>query len=329
LAIKAKKINLLNDEAEILKDNSIRLKKGTKKLFYDQLILAIGSRPIVPENLRHHPKAITAEQILNTSEKPQKALILGAGYIGVEMAHLLSNFGVKVCLLEKKASILPTVGRTASDLVAARMKSRGIKILTKTNLSERKMAGFEKIVVCVGRKSSFVESEIPIKHQRGFIKTNQYFQTSQENIYALGDCTGAPLLAPKAEKEAAFLAENLVNKERLNKNHLQIPSCIFSEPAIGFIGQKEGAKKTRLGFNRIAASYCDHSPEGFLELYFDKKNRVIGGLVVNRHAPEVLAALTVIVRQKMNGQELSRLNFAHPTASEIIKETAKKALFSR
>lgn len=333
--ISAKQITYFNSEAKILKNNLVLLKQLGLKIKYESLILAIGSRPVIPK-LLSGPNVLSSDEILELNEVPSKILIVGGGYIGIEFAHIFNSLNSKVYLLEKEISILPLISKSASDVLTRKMKQKGIEIFTGTSvescssnivkLCSGEIIEVDKILSCIGRVSSTIESEIEIIMEGNFIKTDGYFKTSQADIYAIGDCIGGPLLAHKAEYDAMVLSDNLLYGNKQKKDYENIPSCIFSQPAIGFIGIDQDLLKVKIGFNCIGKSYCDESSDGFLEIYLDQNKKIKGGLIVNNNAPEVLAALIPIVWGQMTCREVLKMVWTHPTSSEIIKEAARKAL---
>lgn len=333
--ISAKKIKYYTSEAKILKNNCVLLKQSDKKINYDVLILAIGSQPVIPKSLIK-ADALTSDEILDLKEIPRRIIIVGGGNIGVEMAHIFNNLGAKVYIIEKEDSILPSINQSASNILTDEMRQKGIEIFTgtvvedcsnhKAILDNRKVLEFGKIFVCTGRIGSVIESEVDIEYENNFIKTDNYFKTSQKDIYAIGDCINGPLLAHRAEYDAMVLTHNLLYNSRENRNYRKIPNCIFSTPSIAYLGIDDKLSKVRVEFKSIGKSYCDDSTKGFLEIYLDGDKRICGFLVVNNNAPEILAALTPIVYEQMSCEKVLKMVWSHPTSAEIIKEAVKKAL---
>lgn len=336
LLLDNKKITYINDEAKIAAKNRLLLKKAGKTLSFDTLILSIGSEPIIPEKFRGSRGALTSDNIIKLEETPKRLVIIGGGYIGVEFAHIFSNLGTKVTIIEKEKAILPTIDTDASSLLTKAMTENGIRIITgktvekiqgsKAFISNGEEIPYDNVLLCIGRKAKPVESDIPIESENGRIRTDDFFQTSQQGIMAIGDCTSGPLLAHKAAYDAEILSANLLNGKKQKKDYSKIPFCIFSEPNISGVGEMKDLETIKARFSAIGKAHCDESTEGFLKLAIDKDKRIRGGIVVNKNALEVLSALTVIVEKGMTCDEVSRIVFAHPTSAEIIKEAAKKAL---
>lgn len=333
--ISAKKIEYIESEAVVLKDNKVLLKKSGNKIDFDKLILAIGSKPIVPKSMQNE-NVLTSDEVFGLKEIPKSILIIGAGYIGMEFAHIFNKLNSKVYIVEKESSIIPLLPTTATDILADSMKQKGIEIFTGTaveSLSDKKAVlsngrtiEFDKALVGIGRSTADIESQLEIEREGNFIKTDDYFQTSVEGVYAIGDCTTGPLLAHKAEYDAIRLAENFISGKNEKKNYENMPSCVFSEPSIAHVGKISDLQKARVEFASIGKSYCDGSTKGFLEIYFDENKKIHGGLVVNNNAQEILAALIPIVNANLSCEIAAKMIWVHPTSSEIIKEAVKKAL---
>ncbi len=333
--IQSKRIRYVNDEAKILTRKSILLRKDNEKIGFDKLILAVGSEMLIPSMLKDATNVLTTDEVFGIEILPERLIVLGGGYIGVEFATILSNLGSKVTIIEQKESILPMLEKDLAGHLADNFKKRGIDIITgqaitqitesTVTLSNGQTVAYDKILIATGRKPANIESDIPFEQENGAIKTDGYFETSEKGIFVIGDASGGPMLAHKAEYDARLLAKNLLGiKEQ--RDYSRIPFCIFSDPQIATIGRNEGAYKIKLPFKAIGKSYCDDCTEGFLKLILDEKKAIIGAQVVNKHATELISALIVIVNGRMTCEEVSKIVFAHPTLAEIIKEAAIKGL---
>jgi dihydrolipoamide dehydrogenase len=332
----SRRITYINDEARILSQKSLSLKNSGKVVGVDILILALGSEPVIPGVFADVPSVITSDGVWALQEAPKRIAVIGAGFMGVEFAGIFRSLGSEVTLIEMGSAILPSIDKDASAIVAASMANKGIKIATGRYvkkiqnslicLDDGQELPFDKILVCTGRKAKQIQSEIPLDLENGCIKTDGLFSTSQDNIYAIGDCTAGPLLAHRAVYDAELLAQNLLTEGKTKKDYSKIPFCVFSSPPICGIGTMESLKTVKVGFTAIGRAYCDDSTEGFVKLAVDNNKNAMGAVVVNKNALEILAALTVIVDQSMNCAEIARIPFTHPTSSEILKEAARRLL---
>lgn len=333
--ISAKKITYMTGKAKIEKDNSVLLVTTKQKIPYDTLILAIGARPIMPK-IFDAPDVVVSDELLEFKKVPSTLVIAGAGSIGIEMARIFNNLGSKVTIVEKAPTILPAIPTSASDVVASSLRTKGIEILTGTEITDCSnntavcsngiKITFDKLLVSVGRVGNTIQSEIPIDYEKGFIVTDEYFRTAQERIYAIGDCTEGPQLAHRAEYDGLLVAENILSDAKVKKNYGTIPSVVSEDPAVGSIGMLGDLSKVRMDFKNIGVAYTDESTSGFLELYIDDKKVIKGGVVVNKNAQEVLASLIPIVNSSLSVEQVINMVWAHPTPAEIIKEASKKAL---
>ena len=147
-----------------------------------------------------------------------------------------------------------------------------------------------------------------------------------KNIYAIGDCVSGPLLAHKAEYDALLVAENILSDNKKKKNYENIPVVVSEGPTVASVGTFSDLIKVRMDFRNIGAAYTDESTNGFLELYIDTKKVIRGGLVVNKNAQEVIAALLPIINSRLSLEQVINMIWVHPTPAEIIKEAVKKAL---
>lgn len=317
--IRLNKITFINSEAEIMQNNRIRLSKTNKIIKYDKLILAVGSQPIIPTALINKKNIITPEKAVGISRLPTQVTVMGGGYIGAELAQAFSSMGTKVTLIEKSNRLLSFLPETASSIITSVLINQKISLITDA-LAKNYYRPEAVNIVCLGRKASRIPSEIPIAYHEGFIKTDSYFKTNINNIYAIGDCTNGPLMANKAVYDAELLANNLLSHRKVKKNYRLIPVCIFTNPAIAQIGEiNQSLSKVKVNFASLSNAYCDNSQNGFLELYINKNRQIVGAVVVNKNATEVLAGLIPIVNLKLTIKKVSSFIYTHPTSSEIIK----------
>jgi len=334
--IQQKKIEYINDEGIISSDNSITLKKSNDKIEFDILILAIGSEPSVPEKFKNVKDSLSIENVFELEEVPKDLIIIGGGYIGIELASIFSNLGSKVTIIEKEDCLLPNSDKDVSDYLTKHLRGKGIQILTGNQiksiennnafLSESKIK-YDKIIFCTGRKPAKIKSDIQLEEENGVIKTNEFFETSKKNIFAIGDVLGGKMFAHKAEYDANILADNIIKGSKNKPEYSSVPSCVFGDITFAQIGEFNKDNKTiKVPFGAIGKSYCDGSTEGFLKISIDNKKRIIGAQIVNKNATEVLAALIIIINNKLSCEKVANMMFAHPTPSEIIKEAAKRVL---
>lgn len=333
--IGAKKINYVKDSAKIISEQEVMLENSNTILRFDFLVLAGGSQPIIPKEICPGKDFITSTQFLDLTEPPNSLVIVGGGYLGVEIATILVNLGTKVTLVEKEKSILPSINLEASHIIKLSLEKKGVQFLFEksvTKLEDKKLflsdgttLKSDLILICIGRRATPINSKIPFEMEKGFIKTNFLFETSHKNIFAIGDCISGPLLAHKAMYDAKTLAKNILTGSSINRDYSKIPFVVFSDPLVAGIGVPENFKKIRISFSSLGKSYCDHSTKGFVEVGVDSFGKIMACLIVNKNALEVLGALIPLINMEVSLEDLSKMVFAHPTSAEILSELSNRA----
>jgi dihydrolipoamide dehydrogenase len=307
-------IEVIQGEAEIISSSEILLKNSMTRMQFDKLVLATGSKTVVPEIFRNNPNVLTSKNFFNCKNKPQKLVIVGGGYIGIEFATFFSNLGVDLMVIERESKILPNLPEDLSSIIQKQLENKGVKFYlgqeighiseNYLTIGDGEIFFFDNVLLASGRKPNIITSAVDIS-----------------NFYTIGDVAGEPLLAHKAEYDAEILADHLLHGKNLEKDYSNIPSCIFSDPPIAVVGKRDNSlKKIKVPFGVIGKAYCDESTLGFLRLFINENNQLVGAEVVNKNSLEILSALTVIINQKMTCEVIKSLTFMHPTSSEIIKE---------
>jgi len=289
-------------------------------------------------------------------------VVVGGGYIGLEMGSVWSRLGSEVHVIEFLDHITPGMDKEISQEFMKILKKQGINFhmqhkveLVKTNgsgaiISTKDKDGNKKdfntdiVLVSVGRKpntNGLNLEKIGVKlDDRKRIKTNKDFQTNVKNIYAIGDVIVGPMLAHKAEDEGIAVAENIAGQSG-HVNYNTIPGVIYTTPEVASIGQteeqlKEKNIKYKIGkFSFMAnsrAKAIDDS-EGFVKILADEKtDKVLGAHLIGPHAGELIAEIGVAMEFGASSEDIARTCHAHPTFSEAVKEAAlsvdKRAIHS-
>ena len=289
-------------------------------------------------------------------------VVVGGGYIGLEMGSVWSRLGSEVHVIEFLDHITPGMDKEISQEFMKILKKQGINFhmqhkveVVKTNgsgaiISTKDKDGNKKdfntdiVLVSVGRKpntNGLNLEKIGVKlDDRKRIKTNKDFQTNVKNIYAIGDVIVGPMLAHKAEDEGIAVAENIAGQSG-HVNYNTIPGVIYTTPEVASIGQteeqlKEKNIKYKIGkFSFMAnsrAKAIDDS-EGFVKILADEKtDKVLGAHLIGPHAGELIAEIGVAMEFGASSEDIARTCHAHPTFSEAVKEAAlsvdKRAIHS-
>jgi len=316
-------------------------------------IISTGSEPVSLSGIEFdEEKILSSTGALSISKLPKKMVVVGGGYIGLEMGSVWSRLGTEVQVIEFLDHITPGMDKEISTEFMKILKKQGIKFELKTKVEkitkskngviietfskEGKKNKFEAdvVLISVGRRphtKNLNLEKIGVElDKRGSIKVNKNFQTNIKNIYAIGDVIEGPMLAHKAEEEGIAVAE-LISNQSGHVNYDTIPSVIYTSPEVASIGKteeqlKEKGIKYKIGkFPFLAnsrAKAIDES-EGFVKILADSTtDKVLGAHIIGQHAGEMIAEMSVAMEFGASSEDIARTCHAHPTFSEAIKEAA-------
>jgi len=319
----------------------------------DKTIISTGSEPVsIPGIEFDEEKIISSTGALSLSKLPKKMVVVGGGYIGLEMGSVWSRLGTQVEVIEFLDHITPGMDREVSSEFEKILKKQGIKFqlntkvekITKSKISvsidtidkEKKKNKVEAdvVLISVGRKphtKGLNLNNVGVKiDEKGRVKVNKNFETNVKNIFAIGDVIEGPMLAHKAEEEGIAVAE-LIAGQSGHVNYDIIPSVIYTSPEVASVGKteeqlKENKNNYKVGkFPFIANSRAKaiDEPEGFVKILADAKtDKVLGVHIIGPHAGEMIAEMAVAMEFGASSEDIARTCHAHPTFSEAIKEAA-------
>jgi len=330
-----KNIDFLNAEAKILSAEEIEVSGKTIKTKF--ILIATGSRPIELSAVKFDAKKIlSSSDALELKEIPESLLIIGGGVIGCEFASLFSILGSQVAIAEKMPQLLPGEDREVAQKIETLFKKKGIKVNTNTDANTLNAAGYNLILVCVGRapKTEGLGLEkIGIKLDKGKVAVDEYLKTNIDNIYAAGDCTGKTMLAHFAAYQGITAAENIAHPEKPKKaDNTNIPNCVFTDPEIASVGLSEDIARGegmdisihKFDFLGSGMARITDETDGFIKIISDKKtDQILGASIIGPRATELIATLTLAVSNQLKISQLKGIIFAHPTFSEAIGEALR------
>jgi len=350
---KKNNVNLILGEGRIKSQNEV-LVNGQDVISAKNILVATGSRPReIPGFEFDGEFIISSDDALMMKKLPESIIILGAGAIGVEFAHILNRFGVKVYLVEMLNHMLPTEDEEIVQVLARGFRRRRIEVYTKTkaknvNIQDglvnllvegedgtEKMLSAEKLLVVVGRVPNTENigfEDIGIKLNRGFVEVGDYYKTSVDGIFAVGDIVNSPLLAHVASKEGEIAVEFIAGKnpERIiNKD--EIPAGVYSEPQIaGFGYTEERAKKEGLSYKKFTFPYkgagkavATEKSDGMVKIITDEENKILGAHIAGSDATELIHEILLAKKAGVSTSVLANMIHAHPTLSEAVMEAAR------
>ena len=364
--LKKNKVTYFKGTGSFKSKNEVSIKDEKNKetiISSEKIIIATGSVPVSLPGIDFDEKIIVSSTgALKLEKVPKKMVVVGGGYIGLEMGSVWSRLGSEVHVIEFLDHITPGMDKEISQEFMKILKKQGINFhmqhkveVVKTNgsgaiISTKDKDGNKKdfntdiVLVSVGRKpntNGLNLEKIGVKlDDRKRIKTNKDFQTNVKNIYAIGDVIVGPMLAHKAEDEGIAVAENIAGQSG-HVNYNTIPGVIYTTPEVASIGQteeqlKEKNIKYKIGkFSFMAnsrAKAIDDS-EGFVKILADEKtDKVLGAHLIGPHAGELIAEIGVAMEFGASSEDIARTCHAHPTFSEAVKEAAlsvdKRAIHS-
>ena len=353
---KKNKVTYIKGRGSFLDKNKISITNNdgeNKTIEGKKIIISTGSEALpMPGVEFDEEKILSSTGALNIHKVPNKMLIIGAGYIGLEMGSVWSRLGSEVHVIEYLDHITPGLDREISSEFLKILKKQKInfhlntkveKIIKKENgisiSTINKQNGTvnydgDLVLISVGRKpytKNLNLDKLGIScDDNGRIQVNNKFQTKVENIFAIGDVINGPMLAHNAEEEGIAVAE-IIAGQAGHVNYDLIPGVIYTSPEVAYIGKsEEELKKDRVTYKVGKFPFMANSrakaidkPEGFVKILADEKtDKVLGVHIIGPHAGEMIAEMSVAMEFGASSEDIARTCHAHPTFSEAIKEAA-------
>ncbi|MEB1806520.1 MAG: dihydrolipoyl dehydrogenase [Bacillaceae bacterium] len=334
---------------------SVEMNNGEENemLIPKNVIVATGSRPrMLPGMQADGTHVLTSDEALQLEELPSSIIIVGGGVIGIEWASMLADFGVEVTVIEYSDRILPTEDHEISKEAQRLMKKKGIKIVTSAKVlpeSLEKSAGVtikaehkgeektftaDKLLVSVGRAANVEGIGIEntdIQVEKGMILTNEFYQTKESHIYAIGDVIGGLQLAHVASHEGIVAVEHIAGQNPDPINYDTVSKCIYSHPEVASVGLTEAEAKEKghdvktgkFLFKAIGKALVFGESDGFVKFVVDEKtDDLLGVHMIGPHVTDMISEAAIAKVLDASNWEVSHTIHPHPTLSEIIGEAA-------
>ena len=361
--VSSNKIALYRGTANItsLNEISIKTREGAEVISAEKIIIATGSSPAIPDNLKNsdREKILTSDEVVNLYSLPKKILIIGGGYIGCEFATIFSSYGVDVEIVESFSKLLPMEDDDVVDEVSVHFKKAGIKIHTSTKveyvetktsvkaaLSDGSIVECDLVLVAIGRSpnsNGIGLEKIGIQMSSKGIKINERMETNIRGVYAVGDVADKELkLAHVAEGEGIVAVENALNdivKKASIVDYRHVPRAIFTKPEIAAVGltelklKEKGIKYTtgKWQFKWNGKAQAEGDTEGFAKVMISSDLKILGAYIVGRNASELIGRVVDAINDKCNGHELMKylsnpIYCFHPSRNEAVKDAVNEAL---
>jgi dihydrolipoamide dehydrogenase len=358
LLVKSRKIQYIQGYAEIVDANTLKIRKtagGEDTLRFEHAILATGSTPAIPPMLKvDDPRVMDSTTALDLPDIPKSLLVVGGGYIGLELGSVYAALGSAVTIVEMTPGLLPGADRDLVDVLAKHVTPHLSAVLLNTRVVQMKAeaAGirvtlegdgaasgkervFDRVLVSVGRRPNSripgLDSTRVRVNERGFIVVDEQMRTDEPSIFAIGDIVGEPMLAHKASHEGRVAAE-VISGENVAFQPKAIPAVVFTDPELAWAGlteaqaQKEGRKITVAKFPWGAsgrAATLDRS-DGLTKLIIDPDTeRILGVGIVGPGAGEMIAEGVLAIEMGANATDMKLSIHPHPTLTETVMEAAE------
>lgn len=314
-------------------------------------IVATGSRPVVPEGFEG---AWTSREALEVAEVPGRLLVVGGGYIGLELGSVYAGLGSRVTVAEMAPTLVPGADDDISRLLHRRLSRRFEAILLETRVTrleprddafdvtlqtrgESRVEPFDRVLVAVGRRPNTGDLGLDRAgvqvDGRGFVVVDEQRRTSVPHIFAIGDVTPGPMLAHKASREGKVAAEVLAGKSSAYDAYA-VPAVVFTDPEVAWTGltEREAAAQgipvwvTRFPLSALGRAWTVGDTDGFSKVLHDPDTgRVLGQAIVGPQASEIIAEGTLAIEMGATIEDLAATIHPHPTFSEMTLEVAEAA----
>ncbi|HHY84902.1 MAG TPA: dihydrolipoyl dehydrogenase [Verrucomicrobia bacterium] len=335
--------------------NTLRVEtpEGQKFISYEQAIIAVGSKSAVPKAFDlGNPRVMTSREALEVEEVPENLLVVGGGYIGMELGTVYATLGSKVVLVEAMDGILLGADPDLARPVAAYAKKNFQEVRLKTKVRTMATAGkqikvemevdgqvkeelYDRVLIAVGRVPNCddlgLENTKVTRDEKGFIKVNSKQQTDDPSIYAIGDAAGGVLLAHKAAREARVAVEVILGQDS-DFADVIIPAVVFTDPELAWCGLTEAEAKAKNVPIEVAKfpwaasgrALSFDRPDGLTKLIIDPQTeRILGVGIVGAGAGELIAEGVLAVEMGATAKDLALSVHPHPTLSETLMEAAE------
>jgi dihydrolipoamide dehydrogenase len=353
------KVEVVKGEAELIENNRVvvtTLDNRKEEFSAKSVVIATGSSTISLPGLEFDGKSvISSREALELQQLPKRLLIVGGGYIGLEIASMYQRLGSKVSIVELTDQLLPgtepdlvryaqrslerrgAIIKLKSKVTSVTKSAEGVKVTVESTQGNTEPLEADLLLVSVGRK--------PVTHTlnlqrlgvetdaKGFIKTDNRMMTNVKGIYAIGDVRGPPLLAHKAQKEGIVAAESIAGLPTVAE-WKSIPWAIFTDPEISGVGMTEKqaveagykVKKSRFSFGALGRAMAVGETEGFVRIVSEDPSGVVLGVqIVGPEASDLISEAALAIEMGATVEDLALTIHPHPTLPEAIMEAAESA----
>ncbi len=353
---KLRGVQVINGRGYFEDSRTLRVEtdQGQQLINYDHAIVAVGSKSAMPKAFDlGNPRVMTSKEALEVEEIPENLLVIGGGYIGMELGTVYAAFGSKVVVVEALDTILagadpdlarPVVAHAKKAFKEVRLKTKVAKMATAgkqikvemlTGEGEKKEELYDRVLVAVGRSPNAddlgLENTRVSFDDKGFVHVNEKQQTTDPAIYAIGDIAGGVLLAHKASKEARIAVEVIAGEDSAFVD-VTIPAVVFTDPEVAWCGLTEAEARAKglevqvakFPWTASGRALSFDKPEGLTKLIIEPETeRILGVGIVGYGAGELISEGVLAVEMGATAKDVALAVHPHPTLSETIMEAAE------
>lgn len=353
--LKRSKVKMVQGRARFRDGKTVEVETETGRQIIraENVVIATGSAPVELPSLPFGGTVISSTEALSLTSVPEKLVVVGGGYIGLELGTAFAKMGAKVTVVEAQARILPQYDAELTRPVSKRLQALGIDVMTRAKARGLTKAGdallvetesgsevslaADRILVTIGRRpvtQGWGREELVLDMDGPFIRIDEKCQTSMRGIYAIGDVTGEPMLAHRAMAQGEMVAEIIAGHKRVWDKRA-IPAVCFTDPEIVAVGlTSDEAQKTggeiRVGhfpFSANGRAMTKLGEEGFVRVVARADNHLVLGIqAVGQGVSELSAAFGLAVEMGARLEDIAGTIHAHPTQGEAFQESALKSL---
>lgn len=332
---------------------SVSSADGDKKITAKNFIVATGSTSIeIPSIPIDEKQIVTSTGALSLQSIPKSLLVIGGGYIGLEMGSVWARLGSKVTVVEALDRIVPTMDEEIAKEFMQSLKKQGLEFKLSHKVSSTKVSKnevevlmessdkkeikekYEVVLMSVGRKPNTEGlnlDKIGVKlNDKNAVEIDKNFKTSVDGIFAIGDVAPGPMLAHKAEEEGVACVE-IINGQKTHMNYDTIPAVVYTNPEVASVGKTEDQLKEskieykvgKFPFMANGRALTTSASEGFVKILADKKtDAILGAHIIGHDAGQLIAEIVTTMEFGGSAEDIARICHAHPTTSEAVKEAA-------
>ena len=327
------------------------LRVGKQRIEGEQIVISAGTRPVIPQIPGiEHVQVHTSDTIMRLKKQPKKLVVIGGGYIGAELAHFFSSLGTEVTIVERGEPLLKNEDGEVAEVFTQvfskkcrvllntqveRFEKKGKSILVHVRNEKKKALTADTVLVATGRRPNTdvlqVEKAGVDVTERGFVKTNEYLETSTKGIWALGDIAGKYLFKHSANLEAEYVVQNMFGK-KVSVNYAAMPHALFTSPQIAGVGMTE-EELSEKGVSYVVGRYeykhtgmgkSINATTGFVKFLVERKSRkILGCHMIGPDASTLIHEVIIAMRAGLTIDAIADAVHVHPALSEVVQRAAR------